>query len=364
MRIFINIMVQLAITFLLVLSTFTLAQAHDPGLSAAQIRLSENELSGRLTFARSDIEKLVQTDANGDGKLSSEEFAKAQPKLQALAGRAFEIRFDEQTVAARDVKVSVDESDAVHFDFVLPLATNYKVLNLRSNIIASLSQGHRQYFTLLNEEGQKLNEQMLDARNSAVEIDLQTLTTKGRPQSFGQFLLLGIEHILTGYDHLAFLFALLLLGGKFSDAAKIITSFTLAHSITLALATFNLVGLSPSIVEPLIAVSIIYVGLENIFRREMKRRWLLTFGFGLIHGLGFATVLRELGIGASAGQTILPLLSFNLGVEMGQIAIAALILPLIWKLRERNTFALRYVPACSVLLVLLGGYWFVQRVLG
>ena len=117
--------------------------------------------------------------------------------------------------------------------------------------------------------------------------------------SFLQFLRLGVEHMITGYDHVLFLFALLIVGNSVRSAAKLITSFTVAHSITLALATFNVVHLPPHVVEPLIAISIIYVGLENLWHRHLQHRWLLTFGFGLIHGLGFASVLRDTGIGGA-----------------------------------------------------------------
>jgi hydrogenase/urease accessory protein HupE len=183
------------------------------------------------------------------------------------------------------------------------------------------------------------------------------------PRSFRRFLTLGIEHILTGYDHLAFLFALLVAGGTFGSAARIITSFTLAHSLTLALATFGLVHLPSWLAEPLIAASIVYVGLENLFRRDHGRRWLLTFGFGLVHGFGFASVLRELGIGAGGSGAAVPLFSFNAGVEIGQIAIALLTLPAIWKLSRRPAFETRAVPACSILVALLGAWWLVQRTL-
>jgi hydrogenase/urease accessory protein HupE len=172
-----------------------------------------------------------------------------------------------------------------------------------------------------------------------------------------------VEHILTGYDHLVFLLGLIIAGAGFRAVAKIITSFTLAHSITLALATLDVVRISPGLVEPLIAASIVYVGLENIFRRDLRWRWLLTFGFGLVHGFGFASVLKELGIGAGGVSTAVPLVSFNLGVEMGQIAIAALALPLIWKFRERPSFVVRYAPACSVLITLAGAFWFIERTL-
>jgi hydrogenase/urease accessory protein HupE len=217
--------------------------------------------------------------------------------------------------------------------------------------------------TLRGESDEAADARLLDAKSNVYDLDLAAFASScERPQTFWGFLLLGFEHILMGFDHLAFLFVLLIAGSSFREAAKIITSFTAAHSITLALATLDLVNLSPGIVEPLIAVSILYVGLENIFRQETKRRWLLTFAFGLIHGFGFASVLRELAIGADGGA-IVPLLSFNLGVEAGQIAMAALALPLIWKLKQQPSFAIRYAPACSMLVALAGGYWLVERTL-
>jgi hydrogenase/urease accessory protein HupE len=204
---------------------------------------------------------------------------------------------------------------------------------------------------------------MLDATAGAFEISLAELAPTSGMTSFQQFLILGIEHILAGYDHLAFLFGLLIVGASLSTSVKIITSFTVAHSVTLALATLNVVQIPSSVVEPLIAASIVYVGIENIFSRNLDRRWLLTFGFGLVHGFGFASVLRELGIGSGAGGTAIPLVSFNLGVEIGQIAIALIILPAVWKLRAQPTFITKYVPACSVLITLIGAFWLVERIL-
>ena len=135
-------------------------------------------------------------------------------------------------------------------------------------------------------------------------------------------------------------------------------------AITLALATFNVVQLPPDIVEPLIAVSIMYVGVENLSRRDLHRRWLLTFIFGLVHGLGFASVLRELGIGGGAGGgVVIPLLAFNLGVEIGQIMIALLVLPLIWKSQHFPNFFPRLATACPVLVALAGTYWLFERTL-
>jgi hypothetical protein len=160
-----------------------------------------------------------------------------------------------------------------------------------------------------------------------------------------------------------FLFGLLIVTRNFSSSLKIITCFTIAHSITLAVATLSLVQISSKIVEPLIAASIVYVGVENLLRGDdPKGRWLLTFAFGLIHGFGFASVLRELGVGTNGSSITVPLVSFNLGVEVGQIAIAAVALPVIWKLRSNPVFIRRWVPVCSAVVALLGAYWFFERV--
>src|SRR5262249_59188743 len=127
-------------------------------------------------------------------------------------------------------------------------------------------------------------------------------------------------------------------------------------------ATLSRVEISSRIVEPLIAASIVYVGVENLLRGDdSKGRHLLTFGFGLIHGFGFASVLREMGIGSGPGGVALPLFSFNLGVELGQIAVAAVMLPVLWKLKDKPMFASRWMPACSVMVALLGREWLGAR---
>src|SRR6185503_7501596 len=203
---------------------------------------------------------------------------------------------------------------------------------------------------------------MLSAESKDLTITLQP-DSGSSSERFFRFLTLGIEHIFTGHDHLAFLLAVLLTGGTLLGNARVITSFTIAHSLTLALATFGVITLPATIVEPLIAVSIVFVGIENLVRRQVAARWLVTFAFGLIHGLGFAQILRELGIATMGIRGAVPLLSFNLGVELAQLSIAALILPLIWRLQRRPTFMLKHVPALSLLLTLAGIYWLLARTL-
>jgi hypothetical protein len=162
-----------------------------------------------------------------------------------------------------------------------------------------------------------------------------------------------------------FLLALLAVCASFRASVRVISCFTLGHSLTLALATLDWINLPARLAEPLIAVSIVYVGVENLVRRgaEPRGRGALTFGFGLIHGFGFASVLRELGVGVNGSGLALPLFSFNLGVELGQIAIAAVVLPLLWQLRKQEWFLRRGVPAISALVALAGLYWLVARTL-
>ncbi len=173
-----------------------------------------------------------------------------------------------------------------------------------------------------------------------------------------QFVKLGIEHIFLGYDHLLFLLALLIVGGRWFSLVKIVTSFTVAHSITLIAATLGWAHLSSQWVEPAIALTIVYVGVENFFPIGANHRWILTFFFGLIHGFGFAGVLRELGLPDRG--LFSALLSFNVGVEIGQLTVVVCLLPAIWKI-SRSRFRSVIVRMVSGLVVLLGLIWFLER---
>ena len=313
------------------------ALAHDPGLSAAEIRILPDRIVAEISFAPVDLEGIQQLDSN---LLTLEN---NQRKLQL---RSFTLKSSDR--------------NSVHYllEFANP---NPGELRISVPLLASLARGHKQFCTVFDQKNRVLAEHMLSAEATDFTIDLRS--TSANNNSIVRFLVLGVEHILTGYDHLAFLLALLIAGGSLRQNAKIITSFTLAHSLTLALATLGLVNISPSVVEPLIAVSIVFVGLENLFKRRLAARWLVTFGFGLVHGLGFAATLHELGIGALGARVALPLVSFNLGVELAQISIAALVLPLVWRLQIHPTFALKHAPALSLLITFAGIYWFVTRTL-
>ncbi|HTV22310.1 MAG TPA: HupE/UreJ family protein [Polyangiaceae bacterium] len=184
--------------------------------------------------------------------------------------------------------------------------------------------------------------------------------TRGDAPSLLGWVTLGIEHILSGYDHLLFLLALVIVMPVARTLLATVSVFTLAHSITLALATFRVVAPPSGWIECAIALSIVYVGLENLTPRAARPRFAIVFAFGLIHGFGFAGALAELGL--PAAQTPAALLSFNAGVELGQLAVLAVVFPLVQQCRRTPWFVPRAVPALSLATALAGAVWFFERV--
>jgi hydrogenase/urease accessory protein HupE len=177
-----------------------------------------------------------------------------------------------------------------------------------------------------------------------------------------KFVPAGIHHILIGPDHLLFLVGLLLLGGSVRQLLLVVTAFTVAHSITLSLAALNLITPPPRIIEPAIALSVVYVGVDNLLvGRGRDVRALIAFAFGFIHGFGFANVLREMGLPSRAlGWS---LFSFNLGVEIGQLFVVVIVASALLALRSRNEMAGRRLAfAGSLVVIAVGTFWFVQRV--
>ena len=313
--------------------------AHDPGLSSVELRLDGSVLRGTLTLARADLAALD------------------------MASGALSIRSAGSTVLAEVGPAAESSGGAVSYPITIREVSGAR-FSLRSEVLPRLARGHRQWVSVKDAGGRAIVERLLDARSPEMEIARpadRTAAAEGR--STGSFFLLGVEHIWTGYDHIAFLLGVLLACRGLLDAAKIITSFSAAHSLTLALSTLGVIDVSPRIVEPLIAASIAYVGLENLLRNEHRRRWVLTFFFGLVHGLGFASALREMGVGTGSSGAAAPLILFNLGVESGQLAIAAAVLPLLAALRSRPRAFARSAVAFSAGVVLLGGALLVERLM-
>lgn len=190
------------------------------------------------------------------------------------------------------------------------------------------------------------------------QFPLRERASQGLLVQAGSFLLLGVEHLFTGYDHILFLLGLLLIWRGVLNIVKIVTSFTVAHSLTLFAAALEVVTLPSRLVESVIALSIAYVGVENLFAQHVERRWRIAFLFGLMHGFGFAGILQEMGL-PSRGL-VLSLFAFNVGVELGQLAIVAAFFPLIYFAHRRSHWR-NLVRGLSIAVFLMGMIWFVQR---
>jgi hydrogenase/urease accessory protein HupE len=177
---------------------------------------------------------------------------------------------------------------------------------------------------------------------------------------FTEFLWQGVLHILIGLDHILFVLVLLVAVRSFKELGGVVTSFTLAHSVTLALGALGLANPEPSLVESVIALSIVYVAVENMTTEEPRARYVVTFFFGLVHGFGFSGVLRDLGL---PQEGLVPsLLAFNLGVELGQLAIVAPLFPLVmWVRRRDKRWGRRLALGLSLPVLIIAVLWFIER---
>lgn len=332
-----------AVTFL---ASVAFVFAHDPGLSSATVTLGREAVDARVTLNQRDLE--------ATGSNTSE-----------IATDLLRLHADGTALVLKSQKLEVDSAQNAEFYLRFAPVAAGAHLHLRSGIIDRLPFGHRQLMSVQTAAGHNLGERLLSAKENAFDVDLTNAwpppqASRGR---FAEFFLLGVQHILTGYDHLLFLAGILIVCSGFGAAARIITCFTIAHSITLGLATFNIVAIPSRIVEPMIAASIVYVGVENLWSRgRLRWREVLTFAFGLVHGLGFASVLREMGIGTSNAGVAVPLFSFNFGVEAGQLLVAACVLPIAWKLKTSERIPRIAVPAFSFIIASAGAYWFFERI--
>jgi len=204
------------------------------------------------------------------------------------------------------------------------------------------------------------------------------LAETSRLATFLQFIEDGVHHIWIGYDHMLFLISLLLpsvllrrdghwipvgtLRGALWSVLAIVTAFTLSHSITLTLSALGIIGLPSRLVESGIALSVLLAALNNIWPWVTRRAWLLAFGFGLVHGFGFASVLADLGLPQAA--LALSLAGFNIGVEIGQLSVVLLVVPAIFLLRERRFYRPLILVSGSCAIATVASVWLISRVLG
>jgi hydrogenase/urease accessory protein HupE len=351
---------------LLVVLAVSPAQAHEVGLSRGDYALAGASVTAQLTFARRDVITLVAgLDADHNGTLTAAEIAGDRDAFAgAVVGRLV-VRGDGAACPGELAEAKLAEEDGVSLRAVYRCPAAPHQVTVEVGLLDDLSFGHRHLAHFDGASGP--SDAVLFQRNRSFSFEPtpgQAAAEAPKASYKGKlsFFPMGIEHILTGYDHLVFLLGLVIIGGRLRSLLLVVTAFTLAHSITLAVAALGIWAPSPRIVEPAIALSIAYVGVENFFVKNAEKRWRITFPFGLIHGFGFAGALREVAM--PRADVPYALVLFNVGVEAGQLAVLALVLPLVYLARKRAWFRDQGVKAVSGAIVVAGVVWFVSRVVG
>jgi hypothetical protein len=347
------------------------AQSHQSSDSYLDISISaDGTLTSRWDIALRDLDVLLPIDANNDRQLTWGEVQAASAPIHALARSALALR--------RGAKVCTFTDDPHPIAIDSHTDGLYAVLTLQGSCIES-GPLSIDYSLLLHVDAGHRG--LLHLRDGTSEQTLILVPGKAQKIAPGQalqnwlgYVREGIHHIATGYDHLLFLLSLLLpvaLARSAStadphrplrDTVVLVTAFTVAHSLTLALATFQVVHPSTRLVESAIAASVVVAALHNLFHHKSRSRWLLAFAFGLIHGFGFAAMLQ--GLPSSLGARLLALAGFNLGVELGQLLAVAIFLPLaLWIARGHREHYQRWaLHGGSLAIAALGLVWLYQRV--
>ena len=338
------------------------ARGHDPGMTVATIIVEQHETLIELSIKGSDLARIVGVDLlDSGGQVDAERLAGAAAAVRAhlLATAAIEAG---AASCPLEVVELVAVEDGVLAVLTAPCGSADAGLSYRSSLLQETNPATIQHVVLL--KGDDAIPAALTRERNRLEIEAPLPLS----EVAGRYLASGAEHIFLGYDHVAFLLALLLWARRVWAVVKVVTAFTLSHSITLSLAALDLVSLPSGLVEPLIAASVVAVALENFFDRRIERRWRVAFFLGFIHGFGFAGALRDVGLPQDA--LLVALGFFNAGVEIGQVAIVAIVVPLLLAIDRLSARAPApparsptLVRVVSALIAGLGGYWFIERTL-
>lgn len=375
----------------MLLALFIALFAHPNSISSALI--TEHALTGRegpaprfdveLRFEARTASELFPLDTDGDGRLSGDEVAAASETLGAYLAEHYHLRVGGESpelgrsLTPKLTALGIDWASSqggaellelnstwlvAHLDYLDPApAAGPDVLWVSSSLFLTTSPDHRNFARF---QGPPAVDWVFSAADPLWLLDLAgTSLDEPAPSPLAPWMRLGFEHILDGPDHLCFVLGLLLAVAGLRQLAWTITGFTLAHSVTLGLAAFGLVPSGGLWVEVLIALSIVYVGAANLVAKEPRRAWPEAFVFGLVHGLGFAAVLGEaLGNLAPEASRFRPLLGFNLGIELGQLAAAGAALVGLFLLESAGIPRKQLVKAASLGVCLAGLTWFGARV--
>jgi hypothetical protein len=341
------------------------AQAHDETVSTSEVIVEGATVVWRVDAGLAGLAKLVKLPPLDS--LTAEDLAAARAPVAAALSGGLTVTLDGRPVLPQigGLIAGYEPGGKPPTRALLTLrytaAHPIQTLRARIAFFSTLTRQHRAVVTVRWGAGVR---QLV--RLGVTDLELRAADfTPSRLSVVREFLAWGTEHIFLGYDHIAFLLALLLVAAGWGELLRIVTSFTVAHSLTLLLAALNVVRIPSRLTEVLIAASIVYVAAENLWQaarhRSPRQRWLLTFAFGLVHGLGFATELRQ-RLATLAGSVLLPVVSFNLGVELGQMAIVAAVFPLLAAVRRSGpTRGVLMVRWGSVAILLLGLGWLIER---
>lgn len=366
-------------TWVLLLALLSLlampALAHKSSDAYVTLHLQGATVTQRVDVALRDIDRELALDANDDGTLDWGEVRRRWPDLQALVAQGLRVGADGQACVAQgpappQLDTHTDGRYAV-FESTLHCAAGVHSLTLDYRLFASSDADHR---GILRIDVGDVTRSVLLVPGAGVQA---FAVASGGGRSFAGFVVEGMHHIAVGADHLLFLVTLLMVavwrrkGGiwvprptarsAWREALGLVTAFTVAHSITLALAASGVLAPPTRWVETLIALSVLVAALDNLHPILPGPRWPVVALFGLVHGFGFAGPLQDLGL--RRGELALPLLGFNLGVELGQMVLVALLLPLAVALRGRRVYRIAVVRGGSAVVALLALAWTLQRAL-
>ena len=339
--------------------------AHQVNLSTARVTLSaDRSVNVEVGLKGSDADRLARTnifDAERD-QVDPTLVATLAPLIIAYLSTHVAVTGASGKACVAGPPTLLPDGDGVIFRNRFSCRDVEGDIVYRSTVLTDTDPSARQ--VVLIGEGDNAPQALLDAGNNAVTLSAPAPSLLS---TFNRYLVTGIEHIFLGYDHIAFLVAVVLWARRIVPVIKIVTAFTIAHSMTLSLAALNIIVIPSKVVEPAIAASIVYVAMENFITRDIDKRWRITFAFGLIHGFGFAGALREIGLPPNALAPALA--AFNIGVEIGQVAIVSMVIPALIALdrlmavdRNKPARAATLVYALSALIAVLGSYWFLTRV--
>ena len=307
------------------------AFAHTLHRSSADLKVITDGVHGQLDIHPGDLDETLRSrfDTDRSGNITYDEIQAQKKHIAALSLSGFRVFRNEEPCTPELKKTKTSPASKTLRLYIWFKCAPGENIRIDMPLLERMSHKHAHFLTI------KDREHFFTATLTQANRTWHTPGTKAHLKQGWDFFVLGFEHILIGYDHLLFILALLFASTQLKNLIAIVTAFTLAHSVTLALAYFKVLELPTQIVEAGIALSIVYVALENCLVQTPKKRWLMTFILGLIHGLGFAGVLSALSLPAYSRS--LSLVAFNLGVEAGQIMILLAVLPLLWWLKNKGT---------------------------